>query len=380
MTEPHPARRRQVLAAVAALPLAPWSTLARAAQPRTVVAAWQDQAQQHLGLLQLQAQGLHELHRVALPTRAHGLQVLADGSVLAAARRPGDWLLRWHPERALQHWAWVEPERRLNGHLLACGERLWSSETELEAGQGLLGLRHALSLEKTEEWPTHGRDPHQVLALPQPLAGLPPGALLVANGGIPTLPETGRSKLWVHEMASSLVALHPQHGALLGQWQLSERYLSLRHLAWNPHSQLLGVALQAEHPDPQARATAPVLAVWNGRELRTAPPHTPLQGYGGDICALPDGGFLVSCPRAHALARFSATGTLTHTHELKAACALFSDATGWACAGAALASTAPHRTSAEPTPLALPPQAHWQLDNHWLPLSTALGTPTPAQR
>ncbi|MDF3823494.1 DUF1513 domain-containing protein, partial [Leptospira sp. 96542] len=199
-------------------------------------------------------------------------------------------------------------------------------ETELDDGQGLLGVRDAASLEKIDEWPTHGRDPHQLLALPRAVGRFAAGTLMVANGGIPTLPETGRAKLLgqrlkQQRMDASLVALHPGTGELLGQWRLADHYLSIRHLAFDAGAGRLGIALQAEHPDAAQRQGAPVLAVWDGKALRAAEAQPALPGYGGDIVALSPaiaaggggGGFAVSCARTDPLALFDGEGRRRET-------------------------------------------------------------------
>jgi hypothetical protein len=209
-----------------------------------------------------------------VPTRAHGVWAERGGTLLAVARRPGDWLLRWRPEgegggKAIA-WGWAEPDRAFNGHVIASpdGKTLYTTETNLETGQGLIGLRDAGTLEKTGEWPTHGMDPHELL-----LDG--DGSLVVANGGIPALPETGRLKIHMNRMDASLVRLDTRNGALLGQWRLADKRLSLRHMAWGlaPAAggpRALGIALQAEHDDIAAKiAAAPVLALFDGQKLRT---------------------------------------------------------------------------------------------------------------
>ena len=320
-------------------------------QDTTLLAAWRHQARDYIGLVDLDNAAWRVHRQLALPTRAHGLWAEADGSVLAVARRPGDWLLRWRPGRdttalsaeGATQWCWIEDDRRFNGHVIASAYgsptpgTLWTTETELEDGQGLLGVRDAATLEKRDEWPTHGRDPHQLLALPRAVGRIAAGTLMVANGGIPTLPETGRAKLLdqrlkQERMDASLVALHPGTGELLGQWRLADPYLSIRHLSFDLRSGRLGIALQAEHPDPLARQTAPVLAVWDGRDVRPADPlpqgQPSLQGYGGDIVAWPratpddPGGFAVSCVRADALALFDAEGCWRSTLPYPGAYAL----------------------------------------------------------
>jgi hypothetical protein len=290
-------------------------------------------------------------------------------SVLAVARRPGDWLLRWQSRTGRTQWHWIDGDRRFNGHVIASadGATLWTTETDLDNAQGLLGVRDAVSLEKTGEWFTHGMDPHQLLALPRAVGDCPAGTLMVANGGIPTLPETGRSKRALDRMDSSLVAIHPATGALLGQWRLADPFLSIRHLALDPVSGTLGVALQAEHPDKAAQAAAPVLAVWDGHTLRAAKGQPVLTGYGGDICAWPGGGFAVSCPRAGRLAVFDPYGTWRSATVHRSACALAARDQHWWLAGgdatASLFTGTAHKSRLLTAPSA--PAAQLQFDNHW---------------
>jgi hypothetical protein len=368
-TEPAPLQRRAILALFTAFGAAPvW---AAKAERTTLLAAWQQDQEQRIGLLAVDANQWSLQRSLVVPTRAHGLWAEAGGSVLAVARRPGDWLLRWHPACGRTQWHWIDGDRRFNGHVIASadGATLWTTETDLDTAQGLLGVRDAKSLEKTGEWATHGMDPHQLLALPQALGELPAGTLMVANGGIPTLPETGRSKRALGRMDASLVALHPDNGALLGQWRLNDPHLSIRHLAWDPLSRTLGIALQAEHPDKAAQQVAPVLAVWDGHTLRTAEGQPALAGYGGDICALPRGGFAVSCPRVNRLALFKPQGAWQGALEHTDAYALTANPDHWWLASSRGQAGLLHGGTNGAAPLR--PQASdrnaqaLQIDNHW---------------
>ncbi|GAB2486236.1 hypothetical protein GCM10027082_41490 [Comamonas humi] len=300
-------RRRwlQSLGLLAAAPLAP----ARAAGTQateTLAAAWLQGEQMRVGLVRPAAQAgrpLQVLQSLEVPTRAHGMAVLRDGSVVFASRRPGDWLVRLSPGQAAgaAQWQWIEPDRAFNGHVIesADGRHLYTTETDLADAQGLVGVRDARTLEKLAEWRTGGMDPHQLLLDAD-------GALLVANGGISTQSETGRRKLQLDHMDSSIARLLPaEGGAGAGLWKLADNRLSLRHLAWGPRvahaprQRWLGIALQAEHRDAAARAAAPVLALFDGGRLHAVPlpeGQAPLAGYGGDIGC--DGAlFAVSCPR-----------------------------------------------------------------------------------
>lgn len=289
--------RRAVLvglggAALGALwpPRALASTLTRVT---ALLAAWSERERQFVGVLGLHGGRLQVRSRIEVPTRAHGLVAEPGGSVLAVARRPGDWLLRWHPRSGHTQWAWAEPGSVFNGHALVDAERrrVLTTETDTDNGAGQIALRDLHTLECRARWPSAGLDPHALL--------LHQGRLWVANGGIPTQPETGRVKRDLHRMDSSLVVLDPADGALHGKWCLPDARLSLRHLAAD--GQRIGVALQAEHDDPAERQHAPLLAVWDGHSLRlptseaAAPPVTG--GYGGDVAAF-GAGFAVSATRA----------------------------------------------------------------------------------
>lgn len=295
-TAPNLSRRRLVMASLLSYVTPAWSALHSASKLR-FAAAWNDEDGHHVGLLTQRAGAMLPTASIEVPTRAHGLLTEAGGSVLAVARRPGDWMLRWHPERGAPHWVWAEPGRAFNGHVVADkdGKRLFSTETDLESGHGRIGVWDARSLKKVDEWPTHGLDPHMML--------MNGDTLLVANGGVPTQPETGRIKRNLHAMDSSLVRLHAKSGALSGQWRLPDRRLSLRHLARN--GTRVGIAMQAEHDAKTDRYAAPVLAILDADKL-IVPETTPipeLAGYAGDIAAWNDG-FAISAPRANAILRW----------------------------------------------------------------------------
>lgn len=371
-----------------------------------LAAAWEVQGRHFIGLLAATAPkgssapgknshyspGLKVHAALEVPSRAHGVCPLADGSIVAVARRPGDWLVRWGPAQAqatpLWHWQTADshfPDRTFNGHVLAGmpgtvgtdGERLYTTETDVETGASVVGVRHARTLEKLAEWPTHGIDAHELIwDLHSP--GGP--TLLVANGGVPTAPETGRAKRDMHRMNSSLVRLNATTGSLMGQWRLEDARLSLRHLAWSPDGKTLGIALQAEHDAAADRLAAPVHARFDGQTLYTsavlpasqANTGLSLQGYGGSIVTAPQG-WAVSCSRAGCVAWFDLQGQLTTRMALSEVCALAStaDAQGGSTLWAAgqdhslLQSAEPQNTQ----PLHLTHAGALQparMDNHWV--------------
>lgn len=375
MNKPFALQRRQWLVYASSL-ATPWAAPSMAAvrTPR-LAAAWEGQNGHQVGVLAQHGAALAVSAALDVPTRAHGVWVEAGGTLLAVARRPGDWLLRWKPDAAQGGkaiaWGWIEPDRAFNGHVVASpdGKLLYTTETNLETGQGLIGLRDAATLQKTGEWPTHGMDPHELLLDAD-------GSLMVANGGIPALPETGRLKIHMGRMDASLVRLDTRSGELRGQWRLADQRLSLRHIAWADSAndaagqRLLGIALQAEHDDAAAKAAAPVLAVFDGQRLQTraADPGQLLAGYGGDI-APAGGGFAVSCPRANGVALWRADGEWAGFLPLQEACALAAVAPqkneqpGLWAAGRLAALTQNSLGAVRASAL-----KDLRLDNHWAPL------------
>jgi uncharacterized protein len=321
---------RQALGALVGAGAAPaWAAVAAAGsaeRPLRLALGWDEipaepgaERTRCLGVWGVAGDHVEVVSRMVVPTRAHGLSRLPSGELLAVARRPGLWMRRWSPDGTLRREAWAEPGRQFNGHALPSpdGRLLFCTEQSNEDGAGCVALRDATTLALLGEWPTGGTDPHQLLRVGD--------TLYVANGGVPTRPETGRAKQAMSAMDSSLVAFDWRSGRRTGQWRLPDARLSLRHLAWHAGSSTLGIALQAEHDDASDKSRAPLLAVFDGHTLR--PMASPAEhaaegaGYAGDIAATPDG-FVLSATRAGALIGWSPTSGWTAATPLVEACAL----------------------------------------------------------
>ena len=371
-------RRRRALIGAGGIAVAAWTPWARASADRAAegtasatgrdrqpaaasaaafAATWGQDGRYFVGVLAARPDGVAILCRHELPTRAHGLAVEPQGTILLVARRPGDWLLRFDPQRGMVvDWNWSDGDFVYNGHVIRSGDgrRLFTTETSLETGEGSIGVRDARGLALLDRWPTGGLDPHELVAGPG-------DTLWVANGGIETRIETGRTKHHLARMDSSLVRLDPASGRHTGQWRLDDRRLGLRHLAVAPDG-TLGIALQAEHDDEQARHDAPVLALWDRRRgLRPVPlpPGRALAGYGGSIAAS-GADLAVSCPRAGKVARWELAAGEARWQaavDLPQACPI---AGGWA-GGAGAVVHAGEGIAARRLPL----DDALHLDNHW---------------
>jgi hypothetical protein len=311
-----------------------WAANRGRSVPPQVLTAWNRDEQSWAGLWTPGTQP----SGVALPARAHQLLALppsAQRSVLQAlvlARRPGEYLLRMDPARgkALQ-WHTMEDDRYLGGHavLSASGHTFFTTETDAVNGQGLIAERDLRSLEKLREFASGGIGPHALILEPG-------GTLLVANGGILNLPETGRRKLNVGTMAPNLTRLDSESGAVLAQFRLPDPMLSLRHLAIAPDG-TIAVGLQAEHPDLMARQAAPAMALLNAQGFQIAQWHNVApppgwNGYAADVC-WGGGQFWASAPQAGWLMGWTADGQTQTTVVLPGAGALAGGVTQWLAIG-----------------------------------------------
>jgi len=368
--------RRTWLQWAGAITLPAWTQPGWSAQATTplhpqphLAAAWTSIDGHQVGVLAPQGSPTRQvLSQIQTPTRPHGMSQALDGSLLSVARRPGDWLLHWQPDGTVLRWHWIETDRAFNGHVLHSpdGRLVFTTETDLETGLGWIGVRDGRNLQKITEWATHGLDPHELTWAP---AGVfQQEVIMVANGGIPSRPETGRMKRDLNRMDPSLTALDARTGNRLGQWRLADPRLSIRHLAWHRHANghtTLGLALQAEHDDPAVKQGAPILAVWTpsaGLKLADLSP-SPLAGYGGSIVSTTDG-FAVSAPKSHAVGRWQVNGHWLQAHSQREACALAPHDNGlWV--GGLHQATWWHAETATAITLA---DAGMQIDNHWLAL------------
>jgi len=350
-------RRRRLLGAIAATPLLAMR-IARAAPAASpiLVASWANAAGRfEIGVIRLGTASVEVLHSIEAPTRAHGLACTPDGQVIAVSRRPGDWIVRWQPGGEA-HWTWAGDERRFSGHLQCApdGKSVFTTEIDQDSGDGVLVQRDAITLEETAAWPTGGHDPHD-------LEWLDARQVLVANGGIETLPETGRVKRNLEAMDASLVLVDTTTGKHTGIWRLPDPRLSIRHLA-NHRSGRIGVALQAEHDDAARRSQAPLFATFDpaAGTLVASSSVSTANGYSGDITAT-DAGWILSCPKDDCVFSVDENAKVTR-HAIPQGCALVTSADGtgaWALGDSSWLAL-PSPGSAQPTHAVL------HFDNHAL--------------
>ncbi|MGO7336768.1 DUF1513 domain-containing protein [Rhizobium leguminosarum] len=169
--------------------------------------------------------------QVALPARAHGMAFSAStGKTVAFARRPGTYAM------IFDSWNKSEPivinsreDRHFYGHgaFSPDGRLLYASENDFDGNRGMIGLYDATDrFTRIGEFETYGIGPHDMTVSDD-------GRLLiVANGGIETHPDFGRTKLNLGEMQPSLVLIDAATGALVERHVLPAEWaeLSTRHV------------------------------------------------------------------------------------------------------------------------------------------------------
>ncbi|TAU55704.1 DUF1513 domain-containing protein [Rhizobium leguminosarum] len=169
--------------------------------------------------------------QVTLPARAHGMAFSAStGKTVAFARRPGTYAMIFDP------WNKSEPivinsreDRHFYGHgaFSPDGRLLYASENDFDGNRGMIGLYDATDrFARIGEFETYGIGAHDMTVSDD-------GRLLiVANGGIETHPDFGRTKLNLGEMQPSLALIDAATGALVEKHVLPAEWaeLSTRHV------------------------------------------------------------------------------------------------------------------------------------------------------
>ncbi|ANM08779.1 MULTISPECIES: DUF1513 domain-containing protein [unclassified Rhizobium] len=171
------------------------------------------------------------IDQVKLPARAHGMAFsAATGRTVAFARRPGTYAMIFDPRHKSEPiLISAREDRHFYGHgaFSADGRLLYASENDFDGNRGMIGIYDASNrFARIGEYETYGIGPHDMTISDD-------GRLLiVANGGIETHPDFGRTKLNLGEMQPSLVLIDAATGALIEKHVLPAQWaeLSTRHV------------------------------------------------------------------------------------------------------------------------------------------------------
>ena len=241
-----------------------------------------------------------EKFRVHLPTRGHGSARRPNTNEVAVfSRSPGRYILVIdisNGEKLTQIKS-IEG-RHFYGHGVFSpnGQILYVTENEYDSGNGLIGMYDTNdNYRLIDTISAHGIGPHAIEILSDGMT------LVVANGGILTHPDTGRVKLNLSELDSSLTYIEVPSGKLLFQKRLDEKLklMSIRHLAVGPGGNI-SLAMQYQGP---RNHLLPLVGIQQGSgpiQLLTAPEKIAykMRNYCGSISFNAKGNLIgVSSPR-----------------------------------------------------------------------------------
>ncbi|MEM1005991.1 MAG: DUF1513 domain-containing protein [Pseudomonadota bacterium] len=313
--------RRHFLAGLAAASVAPVRSWASVGAPDFLAAAQYPDGTYRLAGLNHQGTVLFAL---PLPARGHAAAAHPlKAQAVAFARRPGSFavVIDCASGRVLARLQ--SPQgRHFYGHgaFAANGARFYATENDYEAGEGRISVWDADSFERLGEFPSGGVGPHDMRLMPDGRT------LVVANGGIETHPETGRTKLNIPVMQPNLSYID-LNGTVLEQMELPAALHknSIRHLSVRADG-LVGFAMQWQGESTQYPALLGLHARGERPRLLAAPEdlQSTLQGYAGSVAFASDGTMIaITCPRGNALHQFNvASGAFTDQFGLKDVCGL----------------------------------------------------------
>ncbi len=313
--------RREFLAGLAAASLAPVPGWASVGAPSYLAAAlFPDGSYRLSGLDNSGA----ILFTIPLPARGHAAAAHpTKAQAVAFARRPGTFAIVIDCASGTVLKRLEAPEgRHFYGHgaFSADGTRFFTTENDYEAAEGVVGVWDAISFARLGEFSSGGIGPHDMRMLP---GG---DALVIANGGIETHPDSGRTKLNLPTMQPNLSYLDLS-GSVLEQVELpgTLHKNSIRHLAVRADG-LVGFAMQWQGSQNEYPAMLGLHRRGEKPRLLSAPEtlQSKLQCYAGSIAFTADGqSVAITCPRGNVLHRFDVkSGAFTDALMFEDVCGL----------------------------------------------------------
>ena len=270
---------------------------------------------------------------IDLPDRGHDVTYSPVlGRAVVFARQPGTFALVFDPEgRAAPLTIPSIEGRHFFGHGVFSpdGALLYATENDFDAARGVIGIYDVgAGYARLGEFDTHGVGPHEILLMPDGVT------FAVANGGIETHPDYGRTELNLNTMQPSVVFLDRRDGSLLGQLSLDAtlHQLSIRHMAVDARNRVwFGCQFRG------AAAVTPQLvgyATMDGDiRLIELPPDTlrDLRNYVGSVARSADGSLIaVSSPEGDTVLAIDAdTATPKLTAALRSGCGIAPSGSGF---------------------------------------------------
>jgi hypothetical protein len=244
--------------------------------------------------------------QIPLPSRGHAAAAHPTGpEAVAFARRPGTFAVVIDCITGQQKATLDSPTgRHFYGHGVFSldGRFLFTTENDYENGTGRIGVWDATrEYLRVDEWESGGIGPHDIKRLPYS------NTLVVANGGIDTHPNTGRTKLNIATMQPNLAYIEDSVAVETASLPEVLHKNSIRHLAVAPNGKVaFGMQWQGDQVLHALIGThkrgAPI-------SLMTAPAERvrQLDGYIGSIAYSEDGSHIAATsPRGGVVHHYAA--------------------------------------------------------------------------
>jgi hypothetical protein len=299
-------------------------TLTETHLPTTLISCYDDPQGKHFVALFNSTTG--QSRSFALSHRGHGIILNPDKTqALIFSRRPDT--LFWIIDLAQQQIINIihsPTNRHFYGHGIfePTARYLYVAENNYASGQGIIGVYDAhQQYQRVTEFSSHGIGPHELAFLSDGLT------LVVANGGIKTHPDLGRSKLNLATMQANLAYFIPSKQQFIKKYTLAKEYhqLSIRHLSVGAND-TVSIAMQYQGSKQQH---PPLLALHQANNPKLTLISAPnsiqkqMKNYCGSICHDSSGQFFaMSAPRGGLISFWDNTGHYLHHLDIPDGCGL----------------------------------------------------------
>ncbi len=312
------ASRRQFIAGLLATGLTPVPSWADVGSPAFLSAALRDDGAYVLCGI---SAACDVLFQIPLPARGHAAAAHPNRPLsVAFARRPGRFAqvidcTTGRPMATLD----APPGRHFYGHGVFSHDGAWlfTTENDYDAGTGRVGVWDVVAgFARAGEFASGGIGPHDIKRLHGS------NVLVIANGGIDTHPDSGRTKLNIPTMRPNLAYINDGEVIETAELDQIHQRNSIRHVAVAPDGTIaFGMQWQGDMPAPSLVGTHQ-----RGHRPRIfeipSDPLRQMQGYVGSITFNHDGTEVIATsPRGGIVQRYDRpTGTLIGQTQLEDAC------------------------------------------------------------
>lgn len=270
---------------------------------------------------------------IDLPDRGHDITYSPVlGRAVVFARQPGTFAVVFDPDGRVPPVTLTSVEgRHFFGHgaFSPDGTLLYATENDFDAARGVIGIYEvAGGYTRIGEFDSFGVGPHEILLMSDGKT------FAVANGGIETHPDYGRTELNIETMEPSICFIDCSDGTLIGQLKLADdlHQLSIRHMAVDARNRVwFGCQFRGDasrHPQLVGYATL------DGEiRLIELPDETlgDLRNYVGSVAASADGALVaVSSPDGDTILAIDAEAQRPFVlQSLMSGCGLAPDRSGF---------------------------------------------------